>query len=289
MEAKRINNRKIIYERGQSFKLDTEFLLPTSLHCHTEYELVYIRSGYGKEFVGDSVRDYKPGDLVLIGSNLPHLYLSTSKDIEDNRCDILQFPEDIFPQQMDKIAEYHSIYDILCQSSQGILFTSVRAKKETERILKSMKQCRGIERLILLLQLLNKLGNNRQYRLLSTLGYTSPLKEYVADDPISRIYGYLINNHKQSVSVEDIAAYAKMNPNSICRYFKQKTGRTLFQILAEIRIEYACKLLGNTDLTISQISFNSGFGNQAHFNKQFKAITGQTPSEYRQQRNIDKE
>ena len=284
MKAKHINSRKIIYERGQSFKFDTESLLPTSLHCHKEYELVYIRSGYGKEFIGDSVRDYNPNDLILIGSNLPHLYLSSSRETEDNLCDILQFPEDIFPQHMDRIPEYSSIYKVLNQSSQGIIFRSDKIKKETGQLLASMKRCQGIERLMLLLQLLNKLGKSGQYCLLSTLRYTSPLEEYVADNSISLIYSYLINNHKQSISINSIADYAKMNPKSICRHFKQKTGKTIFQCLEEIRVEYSCKLLGNTDLTISEIAFNSCFGNQSHFNKHFKSITGQTPSEYRRNR-----
>lgn len=289
MKAKHISIRKIIYERGQSFKLDTESLLAASLHCHKAYELVYIRNGCGKEFIGDSVRDYTPGDLVLIGVNLPHLYLSASKD-QDNSCDILQFPEDIFPQQMDKIPEYHSICELLHQSSRGLIFTSEKLKEGTIHALDSMKNKRGIDRLILLLQLLNKLSNNGQYKFLSSLGYTSPLKECITNDPVGKIYDYLINNHRHSnVSIRDISEYAKMNPNSICRYFKQKTGKTIFQCLAEIRVEFACKLLGSTDLTISQIAYDSGFGNQGHFNKQFKTVTGQTPSEYRRQRNDNME
>lgn len=285
MKAKHIKSRKIIYERGCSFRLDDEALLTTSLHCHDEYELVHIRGGHGKEFIGDNVREYRPGDLILIGANLPHLFLSTSADSEENRCEILQFPKDIFPQQMDNIPEYHSINNLLQQSSRGIMFTSDKIKNEAILLLESLKKNRGIDCLIILLKLLSKLGNTRQYSVLSTLGYKNPLKEYMIDDPLGRIYGYLVNNHRQSISIENIAEYAKMNSHSICRYFKQKTGKTLFQCLTEIRIEYACKLLGNCDLTISEIAYDSGFGNQAHFNKQFKAVTGQTPTQYRRQRN----
>lgn len=281
MKARHINNRTIVYEAGQSFKLDEESPLPTSLHCHAEYELVHVRSGHGKEFVGDNVREYHADDLIFIGTNLPHLYLSASQEPEENRCEILQFPKEIFPEKISEIPEYRSIHELLDNSSWGILFLSAETKKDALAILVSMKKCRGMERLMLLLRLLNRLGNSRQYCLLSTLKYTNPLQEYVTDDPTGKIYGYLVNNYRQNVSIEDIAAHVRMNPHSICRYFKQKTGKTLFQCIAEIRVEHACKLLANSDLTISQIAWNSGFGNQAHFNKQFKAVTGQTPSEYR--------
>ena len=243
MKAKHVKNRKIIYEPGCSFRHDDEAVLTTSLHCHDEYELVHILSGHGKEFVGDNIREYQPDDLILIGANLPHLFLPTAGNQEDNLCEILQFPKDIFPQQMENIPEYHSINGLLQQSSKGIVFDSDKIKSEAILMLQTMKISRGIERLILLLKLLSKLGNTCQYTVLSTLGYENPLKEYMTDDPLSRIYGYLVNNHRQNISVENIAEYAKMNPHSICRYFKQKTGKTLFQCLTEIRIEYALSLI----------------------------------------------
>lgn len=56
------------------------------LHCHNEYELIFITKGHGLEFIGDSVKEYIAGDLVLIGANVPHLHLCdsvTNKSIKE--------------------------------------------------------------------------------------------------------------------------------------------------------------------------------------------------------------
>lgn len=282
MKVKNIDNRKIIYEAGWSFKYDSDTQLTTSLHCHAEYELIYIISGHGKEFIGDSVREYAPGDLILIGANLPHLYLADATiDAKDNLCSIIQFPQEIFPEKMESIPEYFTIYAVLEKSSQGILFGSSRIKKEVLSCLHLLNKQSGINRLLALLQILSLLGQSKRLTCISSLKYSNPLNSYMLDDPISKIYGFLINNHRSRITLTDVAEHMHMNQTSLCRYFKQRTGKTLFQCLNEIRVEYACKLLGNSNLTISQIAWESGFGNQAHFNKVFRYITKQTPSEYR--------
>jgi len=107
------------------------------------------------------------------------------------------------------------------------------------------------------------------------------MSSYIADDPLSKIFGYLINNHRENVSIGCIAEYMHMNPASLCRYYKQKTEKALFRTLVEIRVEYACKLLANTHFSISKIDWHSRFRNQANFNRQFLLITGLTPTKYR--------
>lgn len=282
MQTRNIDNRKIIYKAGWSFKYDSDTQLATSLHCHAEYELVYIIGGYGKEFIGDSVREYEPGDMVLIGANLPHLYIAkASVAPKDNLCNIMQFPRNIFPEQMEFIPEYSTICTVLEKSAQGIVFHSKGVKREVLKTLQNLNKQQGINRLLSLFRILSTLGKTKEITLASSLKYSNPLNSYTPDDPVSKIYGYLINNHKNELKLTDIAGYMHMNPGSVCRYFKQKTGKTIFQCLNEIRIEYACKLLGNSNLNISQIAWESGFGNQAHFNKQFRHITKQTPTEYR--------
>lgn len=197
MKAKNIDNRKIIYEAGWSFKYDSDTQLTTALHCHAEYELIYIISGHGKEFIGDSVREYAPGDLILIGANLPHLYLAdTIIDAKDNLCSIIQFPKEIFPEKIESIPEYATIYAVLEKSSQGILFCSSRIKKEVLSFLHLLNKQDGINRLLTLFQILSLLGQSKRLICISSLKYSNPLNLYILDDPISKIYGFLINNHK---------------------------------------------------------------------------------------------
>lgn len=281
MKAKAVDKRKVIYETGQSFRYETEEILLTSLHCHSEYELIYIAAGHGKEFLGDSVRDYHTGDLVLIGKNLPHLYLADGSAPEENICSILQFPEELFPADMEAIQEYSMVYKLLALSGHGVLFKSSHLKKTALEMMEGLETRKHIDRLLTLIKLLDTLGHSTSMEVLSTLKYHNPLADFVAEDPLSRIYSYLINNHREDLSIDDVAAYVHMNPSSLCRYFKQRTGKTIVQTLTEIRVENACKLLSNTTLSISEILWRSGFHNQGHFNKAFRQITGLTPSEYR--------
>lgn len=281
LKYKSIDKRTVIYENSQSFHYDMEEVLTTSLHCHSEYELIYIINGNGKEFVGDSVREYHAGDMVLIGKNVPHLYLADSDVENENLCSILQFPQDIFPEKLDEIQEYAVIGKLLEKSSQGIVFHSMHIKNAVLDTMDKLSKTSGIRRLLALIRLLDQLGRTNNVTLLSTLKYHNPMAAYRADDPLSKIYSYLINNHREEVTIELVAEYVHMNPTSLCRYYKQRTGKTIFQTLIEIRVEYACKLLSNTHLNISEITWRSGFNNQANFNKQFRLVTGLTPTEYR--------
>lgn len=136
-------------------------------------------------------------------------------------------------------------------------------------------------RLTSLMLLLDYLGGRSDSLYLSAREYRHPLASYSLSDPIYRIQSYLINHHKDTIRLSSLADSLHLNITSMCRLYKQRTGKTIISHLAEIRVECARKLLSTTDLTVTQIAFESGFGNQAHFNKQFRRITGQTPTDYR--------
>ena len=75
-----------------------------------------------------------------------------------------------------------------------------------------------------------------------------------------------------------------MAPASVCRFFKSSTGITIFEYLNKIKIDYSCRLLLNTDLNVVDISYDCGFNNLSHFNKQFKKFINKTPTQYRKLR-----
>ncbi|MFR4268626.1 MAG: helix-turn-helix domain-containing protein [Parabacteroides merdae] len=87
--------------------------------------------------------------------------------------------------------------------------------------------------------------------------------------------------HKEKITLREIADYVKLNSSALCRYFRQRTDKSIFQCLAEIRVEHACILLSYSNLSVSQIADESGYGNVPYFIKQFESITRQTPKEYR--------
>lgn len=282
----KILHRKLIHNVAQSYTYSTDTPFTVPLHCHAEYELIYIISGQGQEFIGDSVKRYDVGDLVLIGGNVPHLHLcDTQIDKalnEKSFCNILQFPHNIFPENLAEIQEYSFINSVLEQSSYGIRFNSREVVKNVLKIMRTINRKQGIERIITLFKILDTLGKSKDTTLVSTIK-SPPIERFLPtnNEPLNIIYSYLLSNFKKAITLSDIANYVKLNPTSLCRYFKQGTGKTVFDCLNEMRIEHACKLLSHSTFTISQIAYEVGFNNLSHFNKQFKNVTKQTPTEYK--------
>ena len=190
METK-VLYKKIIHEVEHSFSYSSNVQFTMPLHCHNEYELIFITKGHGLEFIGDSVKEYIAGDLILIGANVPHLHLCysvTDKSIKEKSCcEILQFPYNIFPKYIEDIQEYSSIYHVLSNSVYGIKFTS---RNLIEKILKAMKTINkqhGINRIISLFNILDLLGKSKEISLISSLKYTAPINYQTKNEPISKI------------------------------------------------------------------------------------------------------
>ena len=283
--SKKILHRKIIHEVDQSYSYSTNAPFTMPLHCHAEYELIYIISGQGQEFVGDSVKGYVAGDLILIGNNVPHLHLCNSiidKSIEQKSiCDILHFPRNVFPANLSDTQEYSFVNLVLERSLNGVKFNSSKVVTTVLKMMKTINKKHGIERIIALFKILDFLGKSNDVTLISSVSHFSEAITKSNNEPIDKVFTYLINNFKDEVTLNAVASYVKLNPASLCRYFKQVTGRTLFSSLNDIRIEHACKLLSHSNLTVSEIAYEVGFNNLSHFNKRFKGVTNQTPTEYK--------
>jgi len=277
--------RKILHGVTTSFSHIhyPRFVLP--LHRHIEYEIIIIKEGTGKQFIGDGVADYRKGDLALIGSNVPHLHLCDS--VMNNNTgsqssgDVLQFPPDIFPEHMDKIPDYKNVFDVLDRSQRGIRFKDIALSDEIYSMISELDKMEGITRILQLLKILEKLSECKDYELFSGMIYRGNNSLVGVHEPVNRVYDYLFKNFREQLFLKDIGDYVGMSTAGLCRYFKQRTDKSIFQCLAEIRIEHACKLLAYSNLNISQIAYESGYNNTSLFNRQFHKIIKQTPGEYR--------
>ena len=254
------------------------------LHIHPEYELILIEKGVGLTFVGDTVRKMSPEDFMLIGKNLPHLWLSADEYYEKNTTLVSssvysQFNTDIFPSEYTKIPEFDSIHLLLSKSQKGLLFTGKTQLKVQEHFRK-LPSYDNFEKLVELYKILYELSKNCDYTFLASAQYRGSQAMDENDVVIKRAYNYMNKNYQENISLEDIARHVGMNASALCRYYKKNTGKTLFSYLSELRISYAVKLLMNKNIAISQIAYDCGYNNLSHFNRQFKGITGKTPSEY---------
>ena len=276
---------KIIHEGGNSFshKVYPHFTMPW--HYHPEFELIVITSGGGKRFVGDYIGDFKIGDLILFGSNLPHFHMCYGLAANDSEkfssCEVIQFTSDIFPENMGQMSEFSAVRDLLARSRRGIKFTHPPRVERICRMMRALDKMSGVRRVFALFRILEMLGRMKNYRLLASDSYSTNLIGEDDNHPVNRVYRYLQNNFKENVTLDQIAEYAGFNPTALCRYFKKRAQRSIFECLGEIRINFACKLLLNSTFTISQIAYESGFRNIANFNRQFKNLTGFSPSEYK--------
>ena len=97
---------------------------------------------------------------------------------------------------------------------------------------------------------------------------------------INVVMNYIMQHYANDIKVEEIASLSNLTVSSFCRYFKSRTQKTFSEFLNEVRILNACKLLVKSDMTITEICYETGYNNISHFNRQFKLITGLTAKAY---------
>ena len=252
---------------------------------HKEYELIYQIQNSGTRYLGDSVRRFEDGDLVLIGPDIPHYWRSDDVYYDDPdlnaRLTYLHFMPDFLGKTLFEVPEMRSVKFLLENAKYGVHFRGEIAGRIGEKMLELHKETVGWRRLLGLLEILNELGQWDDYELLASEGFCDSYYNSEGKKRLARIYDYIIDNHDKEISLEAVAGYANMNVSAFCRYFKKVTGKTYSQALNQIRIGAACRSLINTDLTISQIGYEVGYQSIAYFNRQFRIIKGLTPQEYR--------
>jgi AraC-like DNA-binding protein len=251
-------------------------------HYHPEIELTHVSSSFGQRIVGDAIDSFEPGDLILLGPNLPHLYyndLRNSKSPSWARASVLQFKEDCLGKSFGEFQELEEIADMLHRSKRGIRFLG-KASAEGARMLEQLNGCEGVRRLTLFLELLETLAQAEEWENLASLAY-SPLLNPKHEDRINRSIAYLYEHHVEELRLAKVASLAGMSPESFSRFFKKATGKTFIGFLNELRISSACSLIQQSDLTITEICFACGFSNLSNFNRRFRKIKGMTPAEYR--------
>jgi len=289
---KKILNREIIYEDNSALKyLEDENVLEDiehdkQRHKHDDYQIVIVTRGKIKGFVGSYLGDYKYGDIIAVGKNVPHFFNLKLEKCEQsdgpNEIEILHFKHELLPVKLDDISELNFIHLLLKRCSHGILFRDKTLFEKIRTLLYRIDDLKGIRKLNELFLILDTLGKCKNFTLISLEEY-NPDNDLVSNNSaLQRTYHYLYSNFRDNITLESLSEYSHQNPTALCRTFKREAGKTIFQFLNKLRIENACKLLLETDMNISQVAYESGYSNLPHFNKQFRLITGNTPSEYRE-------
>jgi len=264
------------YQKFDASKKNTDNIW----HYHPEIELVYINGGAGKRRIGSHISYYTDGDLILIGSNLPHCGF-TDKFTGNKNEILVQMKSDFLGQTFFDIPEMKKIQNLLEVAKGGIAFSG-----STKQILgdkmENLDNQNDFERILSILHILNELALSNEFKVLNAEGFS--LETEVKDnDRINIIFNYVKNNFQEDIPLMEIADMVSMTVPSFCRYFKKITNKTFVQFVNERRLVHASKLLTEQSMSITEVCFECGFNNFSHFNKSFKAFTGQNPSEYRKQ------
>ncbi|PWJ41796.1 AraC family transcriptional regulator [Sediminitomix flava] len=272
-----LKNSEAQLNKRLSIALDKVPCLETAWHYHSQYELIYIRRSSGIRFVGDSVANFKEGELVLVGPNLPHLW--RHRHIGE-KVDILviKFERDFIGEGTFDRPEFTHINQLLEMARFGLQFCEERSdyyKADLDDLL----NCSYAEQSIKLLKILNGLASSGETKVLST----SDMRQEVDDssERIEKVLKYIANNYDRDLDLQEIADIACMTTNSFCRFFKKTTNKSFKKYLNEVRIKNASRLLIQEDFPIADICYEVGFNSVTNFNKHFKQIVGKTPKEYR--------
>jgi len=260
----------------------------TEFHFHTECQMTYVVKSSGQKIVGDCIESFDPDELTLLGSDIPHVWhnldlpANTSANKKDHARSIaLFFHPAKTTELLGHFYDVKRLEQVLQQAKRGMKFYG-KAKGRLKELLYEMADAEGVNKFLLLVQVLQILSTTREYKLLASAGYVNTYQTR-DNERINRVFKHLFSNFSGEVKLDEVAAIANMNKQAFCRFFKARTQKTLVQFINEIRIAHAIKLMSQDDVNIGTIVYECGYNSISNFNKFFKLMTNKTPTEFKKQ------
>ena len=266
-----------VVERNEQF-------FKSPFHYHPEIELVYIKESYGKRVIGDKIEPFYPGDLVLVGPNLPHVWLSDENfhqgmETTVAKSVVIYFNKEIFGEGFYNMKEVEKINILFRNAQRGLKIEGTTRSKVID-ILERLVPTTGFERILGLLEILHILSTTNDIEFINSETYSGIV--YNKDtDRLAEVFKYINTSFGTDITLNDVAKKANLTPQSFCRLFKKRMSKHFMEYLNEVRISHACRYLMDTDCSISEIAYMSGFKTVSNFNKVFKENTGYCPTSYR--------
>ncbi|HEX4140269.1 MAG TPA: AraC family transcriptional regulator [Candidatus Methylacidiphilales bacterium] len=245
-------------------------------------QLTLVLKSAGYRIVGDHISPLLPGDLVLVGANLPHVWHQDesrggSKDAV--HAIVIRFREDFLGDYFLKSPELETVRRLLKRGARGLEVTGPTRETAAARM-RELAACHGLDRLLKLLELANLLAASKHLRPIASANFSPALRD--SDAPrMQRVMHFIYDHLDEVIERDAVARCAALSEGAFSRFFKTRTGKTLPQYVNGLRVGNACARLREADVKISDIALGCGFGNLANFNRQFRAITGMNPSAYR--------
>ncbi|MEM1134641.1 MAG: AraC family transcriptional regulator [Bacteroidota bacterium] len=247
-------------------------------HMHPEYEIVYIKNGSGMRCIGGHISNYRDGELIMLGPQLPHHPFSNKEHL-DNFEIVIQFGHKFFTEQLPTLPETNAIKALLQRSRQGISFSD-EVKEKLAPQLEYLYDASPFDKLLGFIKLLNELANTKAYMLLQVGTMAIEVKS-IDYERMNKVYQLVSENYQRHISLEEVAALCQLSTPSFCRFFKKITSKSFIQFLTEYRIVKVQELMSRKRTAIASIMYECGFNEPSYFSRQFKKITGKSPTSYR--------
>ncbi len=246
-------------------------------HFHPEYELVYIEGASATRHVGDSISSFEDSDLVLIGSNIPHLNFDYGVQT-DYIKDVLHIKPEFNDQFLASIPELLPINELFEKSKHGIVFVGETKKAIGER-LKKLHLLSAYDLFMESIAILKELAHSEEYFLLHEHPFVHRYRKK-EQDRLRRIYEFVDKNYQRKIEVSEVAELCNLSKEAFCRYFRKTTGSTFTNFLNQYRISQAKRLL-LMGKNVGVACYECGFESLSYFNRTFKKISGENPSEFK--------
>ncbi|MEY4762854.1 MAG: hypothetical protein RLZZ200_2710, partial [Pseudomonadota bacterium] len=253
---------------------------PFEWHHHPEFELTLTLNSRGHRFVGDHLGLYDDGDLVLVGPNLPHSWCSTEAVDPDrpHAALVAWFSESWFEKLNGLIPEMAAIGRLLGEARRGVMF-SPEVSRTARTLMLGMPAAAPDGRVLALLQVLGLLAADRRREVLAS--HSGSPVPHAPDARLQKVLDHLHANFMHPLRIDELAGLACLSPSALHRLFRQHTRVTPIQYAMQLRVGRACSLLMQDKSSIAAIAARVGYTNLANFNRQFRALRGTTPRQFR--------
>lgn len=259
-------------------RVKSDFDFP--LHYHEELELNFIMNAKGvKRVIGDHIGEIDDLELVLVGSNLPHVWQTHKCQSKEIKEITIQFHKDLLDDKMLRRNQLSFIRSMFERASKGILFSRQTTEQITPRLI-TLTQKQGFDSVLELFSILHDLSVSRNMHTLSDATFSNVMLSYNSRR-IDKAFEYMNMNYHKNVTLNEVAKLVNMGTVSFSRFFKARTGITFIDSLLELRLGHASRLLIDTTQSVAEVAYNCGFNNISNFNRLFKKKKGCTPKEFR--------
>lgn len=257
---------------------DRSMVFYDKFHQHEEIQVSLVVSGEGSLIIGDTITRYKSNDILIFGSQVPHVLKSTPSSDISYMISVF-FAKDSFGDHFFQLSEFIGLQDFFECLPYGVRV--LNKKENLKDYFFSIRNSKNrLDRFIIFLNMLKLFCEVEK----ETISSSITRKNYTDNEGkrMASVFQLVMHEFHRDITLTEVSAIATMTPNAFCRYFKQRTNKTFFQFLTEVRIENSCRLLSKeSDMSIAQISYASGFKNLSNYNRKFKLIKKMTPSQFK--------